>query len=171
MEAAANEKEKIFLEVEKKFTDEIHSTVPAHIAQNLNFCCDDIDEESMITMGDIIKGIPEYSSLSFREIYFVLIYTYYSLRFNEQTEDWLKINFLKRNVLNGPLVLDLYYNVTGGDIMVNGTNVSSAIRRYILEIRGRKRKSMRRKYKKYKKSRKSKRKSKKSKKSRKYRKK
>jgi hypothetical protein len=171
MEAAANEKEKIFLEVEKKFTDEIHSTVPAHIAQNLNFCCDDIDEESMITMGDIIKGIPEYSSLSFREIYFVLIYTYYSLRFNEQTEDWLKINFLKRNVLNGPLVLDLYYNVTGGDIMVNGTNVSSAIRRYILEIRGGKRKSMRRKYKKYKKSRKSKRKSKKSKKSRKYRKK
>jgi hypothetical protein len=161
MEAAANEKEKIFLEVEKKFTDEIHSTVPAHIAQNLNFCCDDIDEESMITMGDIIKGIPKYSSLSFREIYFVLIYTYYSLRFNEQTEDWLKINFLKRNVLNGPLVLDLYYNVTGGDIMVNGTNVSSAIRRYILEIRGGKRKSMRRKSKKSKKSSKSKRKSKK----------
>jgi hypothetical protein len=168
MEAAANEKEKIFLEVEKKFTDEIHSTVPAHIAQNLNFCCDDIDEESMITMGDIIKGIPEYSSLSFREIYFVLIYTYYSLRFNEQTEDWLNINFLKRNVLNGPLVLDLYYKVTTGDIMVNGANVSSAIRRYILEIRGGKRKSMRQKSKK---SKRKSRKSKKSKKSRKYRKK
>jgi len=166
MAAAANEKEKIFLEVEKKFTDEIHSIVPAQIAQNLNFCCDDIDEESMINMGDIIKGIPEYSSLSFRDIYFVLIYTYYSLRFNEQTEDWLKVNFLKRNVLNGPLVLDLYYKVTGGDIIVNGVNVSSAIRRYVLEIRGGKRKSIQRK------SKKSKRKSRKyRKKSRKYRKK
>jgi hypothetical protein len=145
MAAAANEKEKIFLEVEKKFTDEIHSTVQPHIAKNLNFCCDDIDEESMINMGDIIKGIPEYASLSFRDIYFVLIYTYYSLRFNEQTEDWLNINFLKRNVLNGPLVLDLYYKVTVGDIIVNGVNVSSAIRRYVLGIRGGKRKSMRRK--------------------------
>jgi len=145
MAAAANEKEKIFLEVEKKFTDEIHSIVPAQIAKNLNFCCDDIDEESMINMGDIIKGIPEYASLSFRDIYFVLIYTYYSLRFNEQTEDWLNINFLKRNVLNGPLVLDLYYKVTVGDIIVNGVNVSSAIRRYVLGIRGGKRKSMRRK--------------------------
>ena len=89
----------------------------------------------MINMGDIIKGIQEYSTLSFRDIYFVLIYIYYSLRFNEQTEDWLRIKFLQRNLVNKHLALYLYSNITTGDIIVNGNNISSAIRRYVLEMR------------------------------------
>ena len=136
MEDTLDNKKDIFLEVKGKFTDELHSKVPHMFRQNLNFCCDEVDETSMINMGDIIKGIQEYSTLSFRDIYFVLIYIYYSLRFNEQTEDWLRIKFLQRNLVNKPLALDLYSNITTGDIIVNGNNISSAIRRYVLEMRG-----------------------------------
>jgi hypothetical protein len=158
MDVSLDTKKDIFLKVEKQFTDELHSKVEAMLSKELSFCCDEVDEESMINMADIIKGIPKYSILSFRDIYFVLIYIYYSLRFNEQTEDWLDINFLQRNVLNKPLALDLYYNITTGDIIANGQNLSSAIRRYVLEIRGGKKrklyKTMRRKSRKSRKSRK-----------------
>jgi len=124
----------IFLEVEKLFTDEIYRKTRSQT--NLNFCCDEETEREIITMTDIIKKIPEFSALSYRDIYFVLIYTYYSLRFNEQTEDWLKINFFKENIGQFELSKELYFSIVFGDIIVNGENLSSAIRKHILEMNG-----------------------------------
>jgi hypothetical protein len=124
----------IFLEVEKLFTDEIYRKTRSQT--NLNFCCDEETEREIITMTDIIKKIPEFSALSYRDIYFVLIYTYYSLRFNEQTEDWLKIKFFKQNIGQFELSKELYFSIVFGDIIVNGENLSSAIRKHILEMNG-----------------------------------
>jgi len=124
----------VFLEVEKLFTDEIYRKTRSQT--NLNFCCDEETEQEIITMTDIIKKIPEFSDLSYRDIYFVLIYTYYSLRFNEQTEDWLKIKFFKQNIGQFELSKELYFSIVFGDIIVNGENLSSAIRKHILEMNG-----------------------------------
>jgi len=124
----------VFLEVEKLFTDEIYRKTRSQT--NLNFCCDQETEREIITMTDIIKKIPEFSALSYRDIYFVLIYTYYSLRFNEQTEDWLKIKFFKQNIGQFELSKELYFSIVFGDIIVNGENLSSAIRKHILEMNG-----------------------------------
>jgi hypothetical protein len=124
----------VFLEVEKLFTDEIYRKTRSQT--NLNFCCDEETEREIITMTDIIKKIPEFSALSYRDIYFVLIYTYYSLRFNEQTEDWLKIKFFKQNIGQFELSKELYFSIVFGDIIVNGENLSSAIRKHILEMNG-----------------------------------
>lgn len=124
----------VFLEVEKLFTDEIYRKM--RFQTNLNFCCDEETEQEIITMTDIIKKIPEFSDLSYRDIYFVLIYTYYSLRFNEQTEDWLKMKFFKQNIVKFELSKKLYFSIVSGDIIVNGENLSSAIRKHILEMNG-----------------------------------
>lgn len=124
----------LFLEVEKLFTDEIYRKMRSQT--NINFCCDKETENDIVKMSNIIKEIPEFSSLSYRDIYFVLIYIYYSLRFNEQNEDWLKILFLKKNVGNYELSKKLYFSIVLGDIIVNGGNLSSAIRKHILEMNG-----------------------------------
>ena len=127
-----------FLTVEKLFTDELYrKTKSLSLSQtDLNFCCDDEDEENMINMANAILQTPEFSILSERDIFFVLIFIYYSLRFNEQIEDWLKINFLINNLQNKELGWKLYIQITTGDIMVNGENISSLIRRYIMELNG-----------------------------------
>jgi hypothetical protein len=67
-----------------------------------------------------------------------------------------------RILYNKELGKQLYFQITTGDIMVGDDNLSSAIRRHIMEMNGGKRKSR--------KSKKSRRKSKKSRKSRKSRK-
>lgn len=124
----------LFLEVEKLYTDEIYRKTRSQT--NINFCCDEETENDIIKMADIIKDIPDFSVLSYRDIYLVLIYTYYSLRFTEQTEGWLKPAFFKKHVGNYELSKKLYLSITIGDIIVNGENLSSAIRRHILEMNG-----------------------------------
>ena len=123
-----------FLKVEKVFTDEIYRKTRSQT--DLNFCCDEDDEKNLIEIKNHIKQTPEFSRLSDRDIFFVLIFIYYSLRFNEQTEDWLKTGFLIRNLQNKELGEQLYFQITTGDIMVNGENLSSSIRRYIMELNG-----------------------------------
>jgi hypothetical protein len=132
------------LEVEKIFTDRMYDFpgMTASISQHLNICCDERDEDDIISMGNKIKTTPEFSSLTFREIYIVLVYIYYSLRLNEQTTDWLDIEFLQEKLLYNNLALKLLIDIISGDIMINGHNFSSVVRRYILgmKIRGGKRK-------------------------------
>ena len=65
-----------------------------------------------------------------------MIYTYYSLRFNEQTEEWLKMKFFKRNAVNFELSKNLYLSIVSGDVIINGINFYSALRRHILEMNG-----------------------------------
>jgi len=123
-----------FMKVEKLFTDELYRNTESQT--DLNFCCDEDDEKNIIAITNHIKQTPEFSILSERDIFIVLIFIYYSLRFNEQTEDWLDIKFLENNLQNKELGNQLYLQITTGDIMINGTNLSSAIRRYIMELNG-----------------------------------
>jgi hypothetical protein len=81
-----------FLQVEQLFTDEIYRQTPAQTG--LNFCCDEENQTNMIEMARVIKQVQPYSELSYRDIFIALIFTYYSLLFNEQTEDWLRTTFI-----------------------------------------------------------------------------
>jgi len=58
------------------------------------------------------------------------------VRFNKQTEDWLKIIFFKQNIGQFELSEKLYFSIVFGNIIVNGENLSSAIRKHILEMNG-----------------------------------
>jgi hypothetical protein len=127
-----------FLEVEKLFTDELYRKAAQQRTEitSINFCCEEQDETEtdIIHMANLIRQIPAYANLSFRDIFIVLIYIYYSLRLTEQIDDWwLNTNFLQLNLYNKDLGQNLYYNIVTGDILMpDGTNLSSRIRRYVL---------------------------------------
>ena len=119
-------------EVEKLFTDKMYQRpgMTTAISQNLNICCDDTDRTDIIRMGERIKTMPEFASLSFRQIYIVLVFIYYSLRLIEPPNDWLPLKFLPEKLLYNQLALKLFIDITIGDIMINGQNFSSAVRRH-----------------------------------------
>jgi hypothetical protein len=160
-------KKRTFLEVERLFKSEMRY-YPAWLTGTFNICCDETEQRDIIEIGDTIKTIPQFSSLSFRNIYLVLIYVYYSLNLNEQSTDWLNMKFLSDNVeydededededdedyedednKNVKLCKKLYYAITTGDIMINDINLSSRLRRKIMGMpmrAGRKTKRNRRK--------------------------
>ncbi len=139
-------KSDLFLKVEKLFTDELYRKGDIYdkygkqnknpYSTTFNFCCTNEDERDMIIMGDIIKTHPKYKSIGYRELYMVLIFVYYSLRYNEQTEDWLRMTFLKNHMTEQQFTIakKLYIDITVRDIMVNGENLSVKIRRFIMGL-------------------------------------
>ena len=100
----------------------------------LNFCCDESDERDMIVMKDGIKQVEEFSTLSDKDIFIVLIYTYYALRLSEQTEEWLRFRNIKNYLTNKDLSRKLLFDISIGNIMLNGTDISSSIRKHILGL-------------------------------------
>ena len=113
-------------------------------------------------------NIPAYQHLRLVDIFIVLIYTYYSLAYNEQSRRWLSVITLTHlvnkvdedgNLLplddmssgNSSYAIGLYFDITSKDIIVNmptgqQINVSSEIRRTMLDlVGGKKNKTMRRK--------------------------
>ena len=122
--------------------------------RELSFCCDDNDERNIMIMTQYIKQVDTFQSLEDRDIFIVLIFLYYSLRYNDQTEDWLKTSFLMRHLKNKELGKALYLSIATGSIILNGGDLASAIRKFILEIpsggrkKSKKRKSKKRKSKK-----------------------
>jgi hypothetical protein len=81
-----------FLSAEKLFTDELFRNTQNQT--NLNICCNKSDENIIIEMATHIREVSQFSTLSLKDIFIVLIFTYYSLRYNEQTEEWLTTGFL-----------------------------------------------------------------------------
>lgn len=150
----SEEKYDIFSEVERLFRDRMDEKTGknARLQQNLNICCDDNDMEFIIEIGDIIKDRTtqkflndeeiSFNELSYRNVYFVLILLFYSLKYNEQTEDWLNIGFLNRSVYKSELNLakNLLFGLSSGDIIIYGYfgvyDLSSSVRRYILGFNG-----------------------------------
>ena len=136
--------------------------------QRLQVCCTPNERVKILSFAYMIKNIPAYQHLRLVDIFIVLIYTYYSLAYNEQTRRWLSFPTLIRlvnnvdengNMLlpdgissgNSSYAIGLYFDITTKDIMVNmpngqPINVSSEIRRTMLDIvGGKKTKTMRRK--------------------------
>ena len=64
---------------------------------------------------------------------------------NEQTEDWLTFKFFEKNVIHYQRAKQLYFDITTGDIMIENENLSSKIRRFVMEMNGGKRKTNKRK--------------------------
>lgn len=138
----AEQKKDLFLRVEKMYLDYYYQEtrrVPNR-QQKMNLCCNKQDERDIIAMGDHIKDVFMYSRMSLQDIYVVLIYVYYSLRYNEQTDyEWLSGKFLVMNTMNPTLSKQLLYEIIAGDIIVNTQNfttenLSSAIRKRVLGI-------------------------------------
>jgi hypothetical protein len=138
-----------FLEVENFFRQGL-SRIP-----NLNICCSPEEREFLFNMAIHLKSV--FPFISSKDICIAIIFTYYGLVLGEQTEDYLKTNSYNGYADNSENVTNLYIEITTGDIMLNGQNLSSAIRRHMLGLRGGKRKSRRtRRSKSYKKNKKGK---------------
>ena len=102
--------------------------------KDLNGCCTKTDQFNILTLYRLLLQT-EYSDLYTSDIFVVLIYTYYSLTYNEQTEDWLDITFMKENTSNFPRSKQLYLAITTGKIlMADGIDLASHIRQVILGL-------------------------------------
>lgn len=128
--------EDTLLEVEKLFLDEYYIKNTTSNQINGNICCDDNDHKSIKTMATNIKRVPKFMNLSDRDICIVLIFLFYSLRLNEQTRDWLKTGFMKQNLAEKKLGYELFIEISTQDIILDGQNFSSAIRRFMSEMSG-----------------------------------
>ena len=131
---------------------------------NEHVCCTNEERYNIKRYANIIKSLPAYSTMRLVDIYIVLIFIYYSLKYNEQTTDWLELTDLKYFVKNldkdGNLdgnrksiwpsswqksggyvkrALALYHDIAEQDIPYidiseRQSNLSSEIRRQVLEI-------------------------------------
>ena len=143
---------KLFVKCVNLFHQEMKKQTGETFRKKLNICCDDKDERDIHKMYGLLVN-SEFSDLSIKNIYIVLIYVYYSLRYNEQTEDWLTLEFLNSNTRDFETndferSKQLYLAITTGDIMVNGVNISSQIRKTVMEMSGGRKKHTRRNHKK-----------------------
>ena len=66
--------------------------------QRVTFCCTEQERNSIIKYAYIIKSLDDYKNMNLGHIFFVLIYIYYSLSYNEETADWLRSNFFKDSI-------------------------------------------------------------------------
>jgi len=143
-------------------------------------CCTNDERRKILSFAYMIINIPAYQHLRLVDIFLVLIYTYYSLAYNEQSLDWLTLETLAFFVNsvdedgnpfpengmssgNSSYAIQLYFDITTQDILENiyygkQVNMSSQIRRTMLDLaEGKRNKTMRRKrkFRKVRKSRKS----------------
>ena len=63
--------------------------------QRVTFCCTEQEQNSIIKYAYIIKSLDDYKNMNLEHIFFVLIYIYYSLSYNEEAADWLRSNFFE----------------------------------------------------------------------------
>tara|TARA_Y100000389_G_scaffold204574_1_gene258084 strand:- start:10514 stop:13315 length:2802 start_codon:yes stop_codon:yes gene_type:complete len=99
-----------FLKAEKIFRDElIRGTHEKYYIDETyqNICCEPEIEDFFIKMKNKIQKITEYSDLPEDNIFFVLIFIYYSLNLNEPTDDWLTFGFFDQELTDNP-----YFNLT-----------------------------------------------------------
>lgn len=114
----------VFLNVEGFFKFRI-KRIP-----NLNICCSERERKMLIKMVERLKRI--YPLLSIKDICIAIIFSYYGLVLGEQTEDYLNTHTYKDYADNKDDVTNLFLSITTGNIMVNGKNLSSEIRREML---------------------------------------
>ena len=118
--------------------------------QRVTFCCTEQERNSIIKYAYIIKNLDDYKNMNLEHIFFVLIYIYYSLSYNEEAADWLRSNFFEDYIrqTSGDFDFDfdfevawkLYLNLTLGDIEVSNSRgkilkLSSEIRTKFMGIK------------------------------------
>jgi len=140
-------KKNIFAEAEDIFKKEIQRLLKTGYwtsEEITNICCNEEERVNIMHIADIIKNISPYDTLSYKDMYMTIIYTYYSLNLNEQTKDWLENKVLSKNTSQPELCDNLYLAITTGDLEYKGVNLSSKIRRGMMGLRGGKKTRMRR---------------------------
>ena len=86
--------------------------------RNDQVCCTIEERHAIKRYAYIIKSLKAYKKMRLVDIYSVLIYTYYSLNYNEQTTDWLTLSdlndFITHLDSNGDIIdYDDYYGFGG----------------------------------------------------------
>jgi hypothetical protein len=131
-------------------------------------CCTNAERRKILSFAYKIINMPAYNRLRLVDIFLVLIYTYYSLAYNEQSLVWLKLDTLVSLVNeldedgnpftvdgmisgNSSLAIQLYFDIATQDILETTptgqqVNISRLIRTTMLDLaEGKKHKTMRRK--------------------------
>ena len=83
----------------------------------------------------IIKSKFKYHDLNSSDIYFVIIFIFYALRYNEPSTDILDMDFLKNNLIDYTKSIELFFVIVNGRLIVKNKDVSSLLRTYILGIK------------------------------------
>jgi len=83
----------------------------------------------------IIKSNYKYHDLNSSDIYFVIIFIFYALRYNEPSTDILDMDFLKHNLIDYNKSIELFFVIVNGRLIVKNKDVSSLLRTYILGIK------------------------------------
>jgi hypothetical protein len=115
------EKKELLKSVEKEFLriiDETH-----YEEDDVNKCCNETETEFILKYGDILAN--KYPSVSLKDIYIVLVYTYYSLNLGEQTTDFLRLHDIYEYSDNFKKVEKLHLMIT-----TSNKSIASAIRRH-----------------------------------------
>lgn len=118
--------------------------------QRVTFCCTEQERNSIIKYAYIIKSLDDYKNMNLGHIFFVLIYIYYSLSYNEEAADWLISDFFEDYIrqtsrdddfkVDLEVAWNLYLNLTLGDIEVSNSRgkilkLSSEIRTKFMGIK------------------------------------
>jgi hypothetical protein len=127
---STNESE-LFTFVETLFISYLHETIKPEYVEEENICCNETEKCFIKFYAKLLKTLEPYKKMSKRDIFLTLIYIYYSLNLNEPTADWLTMHFLKENSDNELETINLYVEITSGDIQIN---ISSCIRRQMMGL-------------------------------------
>ena len=155
-----------FDQVETFFNDKIYKHHPATSIDDVNICCEEEEKNFLISMAEQLKEI--YTSMTVKDLYIALIFSYYALNLGEQTTDYLNTRTFSRYADDYDGVIELFTLITTGDInrivvfednednmmeTTHNVNLSSQIRRHMFGmpyggIRTRKKKAGKKKNKK-----------------------
>lgn len=93
------------------------------------------DRNFVRRISKIIKTKTKYCSLEITDIFLVMIFMFYALRFNEPTIDIFSFIMLETYLANYVESSNLLFDIVYGTIMVNGKDLSSILRTYIMGMK------------------------------------
>lgn len=135
-----NEEQLIYIEDKYKQLYHREKRLGSYFNYDNELCCSDEDRENIFKITTLIHQMEEYQRLDIVAIYAVLVHIFYALRYNEQSFVWLTNRFLTDN-LNVQyskeivhLAMQLYFYITVGDLYLGHHNLSSHIRRIVMEM-------------------------------------
>ena len=109
------------------FFNYLSKYTPDNIIKDINFCGDSNEEGFLMDMVKQLKEV--YPNMSTKDLCICIIYTYYSLNLNEPLTDIMDLSIFKKVADDPKNVCILYLKITIGDIIFNGKNLSSNIRK------------------------------------------
>ena len=128
--------EEIFPKVEEYLRNYIRLVTLSIGIQNMegiNVCCNDEERDFLQDMAKHLKrAVPQ---VSIKDICIAIIYSYYILNLNDNTDFLTRNSYNNGYANNAEHVKILVNGITYQDIMLDGKNLSSAIRRHIFGMK------------------------------------